>query len=78
MTSVFTIKLTHKISGTEKLVPITDEEFKILITDDSLDNDKIKDRVFADIMHRTSLVVDWYDHYDFNGIFLGTERKDRT
>ena len=78
MSSVFTIKLTHLTSGAEKLVPITDKEFKILITGETLDDDKIKDRVFADIMSRTSLVKDWYDHYNFNGIFLGTERKDRT
>ena len=75
MTSGFVIKLTHMVSGMEKLIPITDEEFKILITGVSLDDDK--DHVFADIMHRTSLVQDWYEHYDFNGIFMGTVRKDR-
>ena len=76
MTSVFTIKLTHLTSGAEKLVPITDEEFKVLVARPDWDDKSYK--VFAEIISRTSLVQDWFDQYEFNGIFLGTERKDRT
>ena len=43
-----------------------------------LDDDKIKDRVFADIIYRHNEERDWLDQYEFNGIFLGTIRKDRT
>ena len=76
MTSVFTIKLTHLTSGAEKLVPITDEEFKVLVARPDWDDKSYK--VFSEIISRTSLVQDWFDQYEFNGIFLGTERKDRT
>ena len=76
MSSVFTIKLTHLISGAEKLIPINDDEFKVLITSPDWNDESY--RVFAEIMSRTSLVQDWFDQYEFNGIFLGTERKDRT
>ena len=76
MSSVFTIKLTHLISGAEKLIPINDDEFKVLITSPDWNDESY--RVFAEIMSRTSLVQDWFDQYEFNGIFLGTVRKDRT
>ena len=76
MSSVFTIKLTHLISGAEKLIPINDDEFKVLITSPDWNDESYK--VFAEIISRTSLVQDWFDQYEFNGIFLGTVRKDRT
>ena len=76
MSSVFTIKLTHLISGAEKLIPINDDEFKVLITSPDWNDESY--RVFAEIISRTSLVQDWFDQYEFNGIFLGTVRKDRT
>ena len=76
MSSVFTIKLTHLISGVEKLIPINDDEFKVLITSPDWNDESY--RVFAEIISRTSLVQDWFDQYEFNGIFLGTVRKDRT
>ncbi len=76
MTSVFTIKLTHLTSGAEKLIPINDEEFKVLVARPDWDDESYK--VFAEIISRTSLVQDWFDQYEFNGIFLGTVRKDRT
>ena len=76
MTSVFTIKLTHLTTGALKLIPLDDEQFRLLIT--SEEDDRIKDRVFADIIYRHDEERDWLDHYEFNGIFLGTVRKDRT
>ena len=75
MTSVFTIKLTHLTTGALKLIPIDDEQFRLLITDE---NERIKDRVFADIIYKHDEERDWFDHYEFDGIFLGTVRKDRT
>ena len=42
MTSVFTIKLTHLTSGAEKLVPITDEEFKVLVARPDWDDKSYK------------------------------------
>ena len=68
MTSVFTIKLKHLTTGALKLIPIDDEQFRLLIKEDEVD------RVFADVIEER----DWLDQYEFNGIFLGTIRKDRT
>ena len=75
MTSVFTIKLTNSTTGALKIIPIEDEQFRLLISEE---DDRIKDRVFADIIYRHDEERDWFDHYEFNGIFLGTIRKDRT
>ena len=75
MTSVFTIKLTNLTTGGLKIIPIEDEQFRLLISEE---DDRIKDRVFADIIYRHDEDRDWFDHYEFDGIFLGTVRKDRT
>ena len=75
MTSVFTIKLTNSTTGSLKIIPIEDEQFRLLISEE---DDRIKDRVFADIIYRHDEDRDWFDHYEFDGIFLGTVRKDRT
>ena len=75
MTSVFTIKLTNSTTGALKIIPIEDEQFRLLISEE---DDRIKDRVFADIIYRHDEERDWFDHYEFDGIFLGTVRKDRT
>ena len=75
MTSVFTIKLTNSTTGALKIIPIEDEQFRLLISEE---DDRIKDRVFADIIYRHDEDRDWFDHYEFDGIFLGTVRKDRT
>ena len=75
MTSVFTIKLTNSTTGALKIIPIEDEQFRLLISEE---DDRIKDRVFADIIYRHNEERDWLDQYEFNGIFLGTIRKDRT
>ena len=81
MTSVITIKFTHITSGAELLLPINDEQFKTFLSPENLVNDRIKDRLFADVMFRyiesNELKNNYFDDYNFNGIFLGTIRKDR-
>ena len=82
MTMIITIKMTHSISDAEVHIPITDQQFKTFLSASSLNNDKIKDRLFSDILFRyeeaNKLSEDYFDDFDFNGIFMGTIRKDRT
>ena len=82
MTSVITIKFTHITSGAELLLPINDEQFRTFMSPENLVNDRIKDRLFADVMFRyiesNEFENNYFDDYNFNGIFLGTVRKDRT
>jgi len=82
MTSVITIKFTHITSGAELLLPINDEQFRTFLSPENLVNDRIKDRLFADVMFRyiesNEFENNYFDDYNFNGIFLGTVRKDRT
>ena len=72
MTSVFTIKLTHMNTGASMIIPINNKEFKSLTLKDGL----YDDHMFVDIMSRSDLKENWYDYYEFDGIFLGTIRKD--
>ena len=82
MTSVITIKFTHITSGAELLLPINDEQFRTFLSPENLVNDRIKDRLFADVMFRyiesNEFENNYFDDYNFYGIFLGTVRKDRT
>ena len=78
MGSVITIKFTHITSGAELLLPINDEQFKTFLSPENLVNDRIKDRLFADVMFRyiesNELENNYFDDYNFNGIFLGEKR----
>ena len=76
MINVFTIKLTHLATGTEKMVPITKNEFNALIVKGDLNDDRVQDRIFADILYNSDVGDDWYDHYKYDGIFMGKVRKD--
>jgi len=76
MTSVFTIKLSHMTTGASMIIPINDNEFKMLVIEGGLYDDMEQLNLLSDIMFRSSLNKDWYDHYNFDGIFLGSTRKD--
>jgi len=65
-------------TGASMIIPINDNEFKMLVIEGGLYDDMEQLNLLTDMMSRSSLNEDWYDHYNFNGIFLGTERKDRT
>ena len=72
-TNVFTIKLTHLTTGEEKVVPITRDDFNHFVTwKDVQEGDGTMDKLLSDIMQRTNIEKNWFDHYEVNGIFVGT------
>ena len=82
MATVFTIKLTHITTGVEKVIPITQRDFMNFVTcreREYLQVELLKekeeeniDKLLSDIMQRTDIGEDWFDHYKLDGIFVGT------